>query len=51
MWEQSFAALNAIHFMEGHEQELSELGFSSSDQASRRDYFAEIFTGVDMQIP
>lgn len=31
MWEQSFAALNAISFMEGHEQELSELGFSSAD--------------------
>lgn len=51
MWEQSFAAMNAIQFMETHIPELSELGFTMTDQVSRRDYFTEIFTGLDMQIP
>ena len=43
--------MNAVQFLETHPAELAELGFVMADQASRRDYFAEIYTGVDMQIP
>lgn len=31
MWEQSFAAMNAIHFMETHVPELNELGYNIAD--------------------
>ena len=31
MWEQSFSAMNAIHFMKTHGPELNKLGFNIAD--------------------
>ena len=51
MWEQSIFALNATTFMDANKVELEHLGYSPEDQASRRDFFAEIIIGGEMQIP
>lgn len=51
MWEQSFISLNAIMFFESHVNECAELGFRANDQASRREYFSEVLTSSDFQIP
>mmetsp|Transcript_9339 Transcript_9339/g.7115 ORF Transcript_9339/g.7115 Transcript_9339/m.7115 type:complete len:93 (+) Transcript_9339:44-322(+) len=51
MWEQSFVTLNAIAFFEEHKQQIEEFGYSQHDQESRRQYFADIFTNNEMQIP
>lgn len=51
MWEQSFVSLNAVIFFESHAAEIAELGFRANDQASRRDYFSEVITSSDFQIP
>lgn len=51
LWEQSFQTLNAIKFMENHTAELNELGYNVAETASRREFFAELYTGQDMQVP
>ena len=51
MWEQSFFALNATAFFEQNTAELAELGFVADDQASRREYYAEVINGGEMQVP
>ena len=48
MWEQSIFALNATSFMDAHKAELDQLGYSADDQASRRDFLAEIINGGEM---
>lgn len=37
--------------MEHHPAELAELGYVIGDTGSRREFFTEIYTGIDMQIP
>ena len=51
MWEQSFFALNASAFFEQNAAELQELGFLADDQISRREYYAEVINGGEMQVP
>jgi len=51
MWEQSFFALNATAFFEQNAAELQELGFVADDQGSRREYYAEVIGGGEMQVP
>ena len=51
MWEQSFISLNATLFFEKHQNQIAELGFKVTDQASRREYFAEVLTSSEFSIP
>lgn len=51
MWEQSFMALNATAFFEAHSAEIAELGYRVNDAASRREYFAEVLTSGELQVP
>ena len=51
MWEQSIWALNATTFFEANAAELEQLGYTADDQASRREFYAEIINGGDLQIP
>lgn len=51
MWEQSFVSLNATLFFEKHAAAIAELGFKVSDQSSRREYFGEVLTSNEIQIP
>jgi len=43
--------LNATTFFEEHTAEIQELGFRADDQASRREYYAEIIASNEIQIP
>lgn len=51
MWEQSFISLNATLFFEKHQAQIAELGFKVTDTASRREFFGEILTSNEIQIP
>lgn len=51
LWEQSYQTLNAITFFEDHKAEVEDLGFNQGDVESRRQYFAEIFTNTEINIP
>jgi hypothetical protein len=51
MWEQSFATLNATLLFEKYSKEFKEqFNLTGDDQASRREYFAEINSG-EIQVP
>lgn len=51
IWEQSFMALNAATFFDEHTKEIQELGYSQADTASRREYFSEVITNGEINIP
>lgn len=51
MWEQSMFALNASTFMVTNQTDLETLGYQVDDQQSRREFYAEIINGGEMQIP
>lgn len=51
MWEQSFLTLNATLFFEKHQAQIAELGYRVTDQESRREYFGEVLTSSEFNIP
>ena len=51
MWEQSIFALNAQTFFIENKVELESLGYNMEEQASRREFIAEVINGGEMQIP
>lgn len=51
MWEQSYQSLNAQLFFEKHREAIEELGFRQNDRDSRQQYFFEVLTSNEIQIP
>lgn len=51
MWEQTFISLNATLFFQKHHLQMAELGFTANDADSRKEYFAEVLTSSEVQIP
>ena len=51
MWEQSIFALNATTFFAQNATELEQLGYTADDQGARREFYAEVINGGEMQIP
>jgi len=51
MWEQSYKTLNAMIFLDKHKDQAEKLGFNDQDPDARVNFYNEIFTNPDVELP
>jgi hypothetical protein len=51
MWEQSYKTLNAFQFLEKHKDQAEKLGFSDQDPDARANFYNEVFSNPDVELP